>query len=100
MITHDLASASDPKNFTLPYSNDLEGNQVLQDFEVKEIMVSPDNAIGYMVVYLIIQKGYLEESEWTLAPIQHLPHTLVHAFHARYPGAAMDARLRSHTRRP
>ena len=73
---------------------DVEGNQVLQDFEVEEIMWSHYNAEGNKVLYLIKWKGYPEESEWTEEPLVHLPRVLICAFHAIHPGAAMDARLR------
>ena len=36
---------------------DVEGNQVLEDFEVEEIMVSHYNAEGNKVLYLIKWKG-------------------------------------------
>ena len=42
---------------------DVEGNQVLEDFEVEEIMWSHYNAERKQVLYLIKWKGYLEESE-------------------------------------
>ena len=41
---------------------DVEGNQVLEDFEVEEILGSHYNAERKKVLYLIIWKGYLEES--------------------------------------
>ena len=77
---------------------DVEGNQVLEDFEVEEIMGSHYNAEGNKVLYLIKWKGYPEESEWTEEPLAHLPRALVRAFHASHPGAAMDARLRRRAR--
>ena len=73
---------------------DVEGNQVLVDFKVEEIMGSHYNAEGNEELYLIKWKGYPEESEWTEEPLEHLPRALVGAFHASHPGAAMDARLR------
>ena len=72
---------------------DVEGNQVLEDFEVEEIMGSHYNAESNKILYLIKWKGYLEESEWTEEPLEHLPRALVRVFHASHPGAAMDARL-------
>ena len=42
---------------------DVEGNQVLEDFEIQEIMGSHSNAEGNKVLYLIKWKGYPEESE-------------------------------------
>ena len=42
---------------------DVEGNQVLEDFEVEEIMGSHYNAERKKVLYLNKWKGYLEESE-------------------------------------
>ena len=73
---------------------DVEGNQVLEDIEVEEIMGSHYNTKGNMVLYVIKWKGYPEECEWTEEPLEHLPCALVRAFHASHPGAAMDARLR------
>ena len=73
---------------------DVEGNQVLEDFEVEEIMGSYYNSDGNKVLYLFKWKGYLEESEWMEELLEHLPRALVPAFHASHPGAAMDARLR------
>ena len=77
---------------------DVGGNQVLEDFEVEEIMGRHYNAEGNKVLYLIIWKGYPEESIWTEEPLEHLPCALVRAFHASHPVAAMDARLRSRAR--
>ena len=77
---------------------DMEGNQVLEDFEVEEIMGSHYNAERKKVLYLIKWMGYLEESEWTEEPLEHLPCALVRSFHARHPGAAMDDKLKSHAR--
>ena len=77
---------------------DVEGNQVLEDFEVEEIMGSHYNAEGNKVLHLIKWMGYPEESEWTEEPLEHLPCALVRAFHARDPGAPMDARLRRRAR--
>ena len=77
---------------------DVEGNQVLEDCNVEEIMGSHYNAEGNRVLYLIKWKWYPEESEWTEEPLEHLPRALVLAFHASHPGAAMDARLRRHAR--
>ena len=71
----------------------VEGNQVLEDFEVEEIMGNQYNAKDNKVLYLIKWKGYLEESERTEEPLEHLPCTLIRAFHASHPRAAMDARL-------
>ena len=77
---------------------DVEGNQVLEDFEVEEIMGSHYNAERKKVLYLIKWKGYLEESEWTEEPLEHLPRALVRSFHARHPGAAMDDKLKRRAR--
>ena len=77
---------------------DVEGNQVLEDFEVEEIMGSHYNAERKMVLYLIKWKGYLEESEWTKEPLEHLPHALLRSLHARHPGAAMDDKLKRRSR--
>ena len=77
---------------------DVERKQVLEDFEVEEILGRHYNADGNKVLYLIKWKGYPEESEWTEEPLEHLPRVLVRAFHARHPGAAMDARLHRRAR--
>ena len=77
---------------------DVEGNQVLEDFEVEEIMGSHYNAERKMVLYLIKWKGYLEESEWTEEPLEHLSRALVRSFHARHPRAAMDDKLKRRAR--
>ena len=68
----------------------VEGNKVLEDFEVEDIMGSHYNAERKQVLYLVKWKGYLEESEWTVEPLEHLPRALVRSFHARLPGSAMD----------
>ena len=72
----------------------MEGNQVLEDYEVEEIMGCHYNAERKKVLYLIKWKGYLEESEWTEEPLEHLRRALVLSFHARHPGAAMDDKLK------
>ena len=77
---------------------DVEGNQVLEDFEVEEIMGSHYNAERKQVLYLIKWKGYPEESEWTEEPLEHLPHELVRSFHARHSRAAMDDKLKRRAR--
>ena len=61
----------------------MEGTQVLKDFEVEEIMGFHYNAKRKKVLYLIKWKGYLEESEWTEEPLEHLPCALVRSFHVR-----------------
>ena len=76
----------------------VEGNQVLEGFKVEEIMESHYNAERKKVLYLIIWKGYLEESAWTEEPLEHLPHALVPSFHARHPGASMDDKLKHRSR--
>ena len=76
----------------------VEGNQVLKDFEVEEIMGSYYNAELKKVLYLIKWNGYLEESKWTEEPLEHLPHALVHSFHTLHPGAAMDDKLKRRAR--
>ena len=77
---------------------DVEGNQVLEDFEEEKIMGSHYNAEHKKVLYLIKWKGYLEESEWTEEPLEHLPRALVRSFHARHPGAAIDDKLKHRAR--
>ena len=78
--------------------NNVEGNEVLEDLEGEEIMGSLYNAERKKVLYLIKWKGYLEESQWTEEPLEHLPRALVYSFHARHPGAAMDNRLKHRAR--
>ena len=73
---------------------DVEGNPVLEDFEVEEIMGSHYNPERKKVLYLIEWKGYLEESEWTEEPLEHLPRALVRSFHACHSGSAMDDELK------
>ena len=77
---------------------DVQGNQVLNDFKVKELIESHYNAEENKVLYCIKWKGYPEESEWTEEPKAHLPSALVHVFHISYPRAPIDARLRRYTR--
>ena len=79
-------------------SNDVEGNQVLEDFEVEEIMGSYYNTERQKVLYLIKWKGYLEQSEWTEEPLEHLPRALVRLFQSRHPGAAIDDKLQRRAR--
>ena len=69
---------------------DVEGNQVLEDFEVGDIMGSHYNAEQKKVFYLIKWNGYLQESEWSEEPLEHLPCAVVRSFHACHPEAAMD----------
>ena len=71
---------------------------ILEDFEVEEIMGSYCNAERKKVLYLIKWKGYLEESEWTEEPLQHFPRALVRSFHARHPWASMDDKLKQRAR--
>ena len=76
----------------------MEGNQVLEDFDLEEIMESHYNGKRKKVLYLIKWKGYLEESEWTEEPLEHLPRTHVHSFHTRHHGAAMENKLKCRAR--
>ena len=76
----------------------MEANQDLEDLEVEEIMEFDYNAERKKVLYLIKLKGYLEESEWTEEPLEHLPRALVRTFHTRHPGATMDDKSKRHTR--
>ena len=57
-------------------------------------MESHYNAEWKKVLYLIKWKGYLQESEWTEEPLEHLPGALVRSFHAHHPGATMDDKLK------
>ena len=76
----------------------MEGNQVLNDFEVEDIIGSHYNAEQKKVLYLIKWKGYLQESEWTEEPLEHLPRSLVRSFHVHHPAAAMDDELKRRVR--
>src|SRR6266550_2604198 len=77
---------------------DVDGQQVLEDFEVEEIMGSHYNAERKKVLYLIRWKDYPKESQWTEEPLEHLPRAMVRSFHTRHPGAAMDDKLKKKTR--
>ena len=88
----------DRRGVTHEVGYDVEGNQVLEDFEVEEIMESNYNTERKRVLYLIKWTGYLEESEWTEEALEHLPRALVCSFHARHPGAAMDDKLKRRAR--
>ena len=55
----------------------VECIQVLKDFKPEEIMGSRYNTEWNKVLNLIKFKGYLEESEWTEEPLEHLPCALV-----------------------
>ena len=79
-------------------SYDVEGNQVLEDLEVEEIMGSYYNAERTKVLYLIKCKDNLEESERTEKPLEYLPCALFRSFHARHPGSAIDDILKRHAR--
>ena len=82
----------DRRGVTHEVGYDVEGNQVLEDFKVEEIMESHYNAEWKKVLYLIKWKGYLEESKWTEEPLEHLPHALVRTFPARCNGGPIDGR--------
>ena len=77
---------------------DVEGNQVLEDFVVEEIMESHYNTEWKKVLYLIKWKASLEESEWTEEPLEHLTRALVRSFHPRHREAAMDDKLKCRAR--
>jgi transposase InsO family protein len=72
---------------------DVDGQQVLEDFVVDEVMSSQYDTDRKKVLYLIKWEGYPEQSDWTEEPLEHLPRALVRAFHKRHPEAAMDAKL-------
>ena len=69
---------------------DVDGQQVLEDFKVEEIMGSEYSTGRKKVLYLIKWKGYPKQSKWTVEPLEHLPRALVREFHKRHPEAAMD----------
>ena len=77
---------------------DVDGQQVLEDFEVEAIMGSVYSTGSKQVLYLIKWTGYPEQSEWTEEPLEHLPRPLVREFHKRYPAAAMDDKLKKKVR--
>ena len=60
---------------------DLDGQQVLEEFEVEEIRGSEYSTGRKKVLYLIKWKEYLEHSKWTGEPLEHLPRALVQEFH-------------------
>ena len=78
---------------------DVDGQQVLEAFEVEEIMGSVYSTGRKKVLYLIKWTRYLEQSEWTEEPLEHLPRALVREFHKRNPEAAMDDKLKKKVRR-
>ena len=78
---------------------DVDGQQVLEDFEVEEIMGSEYSTGRKKVLYLIKWTGYPEQSKWTEEPLEHLPRALVREFHKRHPEAAMDDKLKKKVRR-
>ena len=78
---------------------DVDGQQVLEDFEVEEIVGSEYSTGRKKVLYLIKWTGYPEQSEWTEEPSEHLPRVLVREFHKRHPEAAMDDKLKKNVRR-
>ena len=91
---HDPTSAGDSNNSTLPYRYDVDGQQVLEDFEVEEIMGSENSTGRKNVLYRIKWTGYPEQSEWTEEPFEHWPRALVREFHKRHPEATMDDKLK------
>ena len=78
---------------------DVDGQQVLEEFEVEEIMGSEYSTGRKKVLYLIKWTGYPEQSEWTQEPSEHFPWALVREFHKRYPEADMDDKLKKKVRR-
>ena len=78
---------------------DVDGQQVLKDFEEEEIIESEYSTGRKKVLYLIKWTGYPEQSEWTEEPLEHLPRALVREFHKRHPEAAMDDKLKKKVRR-
>ena len=75
------------------------GQQVLEDFEVEEIMGSDYSMGRKKVLYLIKWTVYPEQSEWNEVRLEHLPRALVREFHKRHPEAAMDEKLKKKVRR-
>src|ERR1700712_2354959 len=73
---------------------DVDGAQVLEGFEVEEIMGSQFSTDSDRVLYLVRWVGYPEKSEWTEEPLDHLPRAMVKAFHKRHPSAPKDAKLK------
>ena len=72
---------------------DVDGNQVLEDFEVEEIMGSQYSIDEDKVLYLVKWSSYPDVSEWTEEPLNHLPRKRILAFHSSHPEAAKDANL-------
>ena len=73
---------------------DVNGQQVLEDFEVEEIMGSEYSTGRKKVLYLIKWTGYPEQSVRTEEPLEHFPRALVREFHKHHPEAAMDDKLK------
>ena len=78
---------------------DVDGQQVVKDFEVEEIMGSEYSTGRKKVLYLIKWKGYPVQSEWIEEPLEHLPRVLVQEFHKRHPEDVMDDKLKKEVRR-
>ena len=78
---------------------DVDGQRVLEDFAVEDIMGSVYNTGRKKVLYLIKWTGYPDQSEWTEEPLEHLPRALVREFHKRHPESAMDDKLKKKVRR-
>ena len=78
---------------------DVDGQQVLEDFEIEKIMGFEYSTGRKRVLYLIKWTGYPEQSEWTEEPLEHLPSALVREFHERHLEAAMDDMLKWKVRR-
>ena len=78
---------------------DVNGQQVIEDFEVEVIMGSEYSTGRKKVLYLIKWTGNHKQSDWTEEPLEHLPRALVREFLKRHPEAAMDDKLKKKVRR-
>ena len=77
----------------------MDGQQILEDCEVEEIMESEYSTRQKKVLYLIKWTGNPEQSEWTEEHLEHLPKAFVRKFHKRNPEAAHDDKLKKMVRR-
>ena len=68
----------------------MHGQQVVEDFEVEEIMGSEYSTGRKKVLYVIKWTGYPEQSAWTEEPLEHLPRAHVCEFYKHHPEASVD----------
>ena len=78
---------------------DVDGQQVLEGFEVEENIRSEYSTGRKKLLFFIKWKGYPEQSEWTVETLEYLTRALVREFHTRHPEAAIDDKLKKKVRR-